>query len=852
MGQQDSVRNGQPVIWLGQANALLDQARAALDVIHVYDVRVLLHTLTCGVGVCVVVDVSLDAPETARLVQDVRARFPHVGLLAFDTQEAPGKTLFDRILRRDTTVDDLTEAVREITALAEERTSGAAGDADDRLLALQDRLRHLEGLVQATFTISGVSDVSDILGDLNEVARVVVDADSMVVLLADADYGTLEDTFGLGVPDDYLAVCREIFLSFPPDQRDTFLGDEVLLRERLPEMLPSASRVREAAAADVWSYMRLPLAIDQQLVGFVALFSSVPGQFDGAHLQLGRLFANQVATAVRNMRLFLRLNRAEQRQQAISVVARLIADDLALDKVLEKIVDQAVQLVEGSVGIVLLVQPDDSLHVKAVHEPGKVNLMGTIIPPGVGQAGRIARTAQPYIVEDYVNWDGANPELVGSFPPEGVLVGVPLIYRARVLGVLQVIIRDRAIAQETESVLMMLAPQAATAIAKAQLHETVQQERRQLRAILDHTPAAVTVCDTQGRVQLLNPETERVITRLGLSVDDVRDHLVSDLLPQKALAEADLNSVMEIYLGAAGEYLLHVAPITNPQTGEIEQYVGVAQDVTELRSMDRMKGNLMRVLTHDLGGMLMLIRSPIELMQESGLTDTQRENLQNTLTSNLDRMTQLIRNVRDLEMTDTLDRDSMELYNLGDVLEEVRRRNVPRAEKQKVEFIAAPLELPREPLTGHSFLLVQAADNLVSNAIKYTPEGGSVTLSCKIENDAVLIRVEDTGYGIPADKIPFIFDPFYRVKRTDIKPIQGTGLGLSLVRAIADLHGAHITVTSEINKGSLFTLRLPVEISTEMPSGARPVTHLDLSDLVRASAVTGDKQAEQPGGSTET
>ena len=99
----------------------------------------------------------------------------------------------------------------------------------------------------------------------------------------------------------------------------------MLLRERQPDVQHNEPRVREAEAAGALSYMRLPLTIDQQLIGFVALFSNQPNQFNGAHLQLGR-FASQVSTAVRNMRLYLRLNRAEQRQQAVGKVARLIAE----------------------------------------------------------------------------------------------------------------------------------------------------------------------------------------------------------------------------------------------------------------------------------------------------------------------------------------------------------------------------------------------------------------------------------------------------------------------------------------------------------------------------------------------
>jgi len=111
---------------------------------------------------------------------------------------------------------------------------------------------------------------------------------------------------------------------------------------------------------------------------------------------------------------------------------------------------------------------------------------------------------------------------------------------------------------------------------------------------------------------------------------------------------------------------------------------------------------------------------------------------------------------------------------------------------------------------GDAFQLGQILQNLIGNAIKYTPNDGSVTLSLEEQNEMVNIRVQDTGYGIPSDDLPHIFNRFYRVRNNGHDDIEGNGLGLAIVKAIAEQHGGDVSVESELEKGTCFTLTLPV------------------------------------------
>ena len=111
---------------------------------------------------------------------------------------------------------------------------------------------------------------------------------------------------------------------------------------------------------------------------------------------------------------------------------------------------------------------------------------------------------------------------------------------------------------------------------------------------------------------------------------------------------------------------------------------------------------------------------------------------------------------------------------------------------------------------GDPLQLCQALRNLVGNAIKYTPADGSIDLSVEKEETSVFIQVKDTGHGIPADDLPFIFDRFYRVRNQTIQNIEGNGLGLAIVKSIIEKHGGQISVESEPGKGSCFTFSLPL------------------------------------------
>jgi PAS domain S-box-containing protein len=821
-------------IWWGGHSPLPEATFSQLNIYTVCNAQAVIHALQQGMASCVVIEADPQDPGRESLIETIRARWPGVGIVVLAAEEAarPPEGAADHYLSRKTDMDQLQVIIREMAA-----RHGGQND----YASLQERARHLEGLLSGALTPSGTAEANVILGDLREAGRTVVDADDVAVLVADDRYGDLTDALNLGVPGRYLDVCREHFRSLPLPNRLDYLGDEVLLRERLPDLPPEAFRVREAEAVGASSYMRIPITIDQRLVGFVGLFAQVPNRFNGVHLQLGRLFAAQVATAIRNRDLYMRLNRAEQYQQAISEIARLLAEDLTLDAVLDHIVHEAVRLVSGQAGVLFLVEPDDRLLISAVHDLPSHRLGERVEPGGSGQAGVIIATGQPSIIGDYRNWSHASPSYRDSLPSDCDLLGVPLRYRNSVLGVLQVIRRkDTPDAVETAlEGLMMLAPQAATAIAKARLHETVLRDRRQLQVMLDHTPAAVIMCDANGAIQIVNPEAERLLKLLGFTVSAVKGRRVRDLTlevtPDTDIDVLEIPCAVEVVMGRVGEFMVHIAPITD-SAGAISGYVGVAQDVMQMRRMDRMKSNLNRVLTHDLGNLLMLARNPLELIDDPELRPAQRDQLKHMLTGSIARMETLLKDVMDLDLLPSFDQHTVTPYHLEMLAKQAVERNQDTARRAGIKLSYAERAPLPGSLRGHEVLIMQAIDNLVINAIKYTPAGGEVTVTTGTEGDFAVAQVIDNGYGIPADKLEAIFEPFVRVRDPRTAHIQGTGVGLNLVKTFVEAHNGRVTAKSEIDKGSTFTIYLPLDPIQAIQSPARTMTRIDLSSLVNGSA----------------
>ncbi|MDA0183134.1 ATP-binding protein [Solirubrobacter phytolaccae] len=228
---------------------------------------------------------------------------------------------------------------------------------------------------------------------------------------------------------------------------------------------------------------------------------------------------------------------------------------------------------------------------------------------------------------------------------------------------------------------------------------------------------------------------------------------------------------------------------------------------------DRLKNEFFALVSHELRTPLTSIIGYLELVleEEAGEVPEEQRRFLNVIERNARRLQRLVGDLLFVAQVEagTLSLDRRDV-NLESVVLEAVEAARPRAEQAGVELVAETEPLPA--LDGDPDRLSQVVDNLVTNAVKFTPTGGRVTVSSKRCEGAAVITVTDTGIGIPEDEQDRLFERFYRARGATDAEVQGIGLGLSIVRAIARGHGGEVSLRSEPGSGTTFTVELPIPI----------------------------------------
>ena len=246
-------------------------------------------------------------------------------------------------------------------------------------------------------------------------------------------------------------------------------------------------------------------------------------------------------------------------------------------------------------------------------------------------------------------------------------------------------------------------------------------------------------------------------------------------------------------------------------SGELKQLADSYNAMAEkIEHFDRSRSQFVQNASHELKTPLATMKILLEnLIYQPDMPQELRAEFMQDMNHEIDRLSGIITDLLTLTQMDSKDTAiRRETLDFTALCEESIHALRPAAEKAKLHFhcdIAAGVTL-----SGDASKLSQAVYNLIDNAIKYTPEGGAVTVSLSADAREAQLRVRDTGIGIPQEDVQHIFDRFYRVDKARSRATGGTGLGLSIVRQMVQLHGGDITVASNPGEGSVFTVTLPV------------------------------------------
>jgi len=397
----------------------------------------------------------------------------------------------------------------------------------------------------------------------------------------------------------------------------------------------------------------------------------------------------------------------------------------------------------------------------------------------------------------------------GKLQQQSELAAVPVCWQGAVLGVLLVSGR-RAVAAVPQ--LERFAGRIAASLDNALLYTQTQRQNQLLVSVLEESPAGIFVLD--GQLNLLRCN-ESAAQWLGLDMAGDFGKPVSALLANSPMDEKTWRTI-DSQLTAHGPFRMELT--LAGRTLQLDaahmndgRWVVTMGDITDLAELDKLKTRMIRMASHDLKNPIGRVIGYAELMEDlledNGIKE-QYSHYTDRIVRSAHEMLGLITDILDLEHIRS-GRAQHEPIDMLNLVRDVIQRHTDDMDEREQRFDAKlPETLPT--FNGDYNQLVQAVSNILGNASKYTPPGGHISLLICRRDDKIRLEVRDDGYGMPKDAQEKLFTEFYRVRTEKTMQIEGTGLGLSLVKSVVEAHGGKIWVESELDRGSTFFIELPL------------------------------------------
>ncbi len=344
-------------------------------------------------------------------------------------------------------------------------------------------------------------------------------------------------------------------------------------------------------------------------------------------------------------------------------------------------------------------------------------------------------------------------------------------------------------------------------------------ELLKLETIIEHIEDGVMILDDQLHILLLNPAMRRAF---GLWQEDYQGKSVLEVIPhpdlRALLTSSESTTIPHHEIAFDDGRVYHAQHTKIPGVGSAV----TTQDITYLRQIDRLKSEFINTISHDLRSPLTAVLGYVELLERVGtLNDAQREFVQRVQTS-IQNITALVNDLLELGRIEAGVDVQKELLPLESLVQlAVETYDSLAAEKGLHLHVSLPADGQSVEMRGDPIRLRQMIDNLLNNAIKYTPEGGEITVELEKQNGQAILRISDTGPGIPPADQPHIFEKFYRATNVP-KGVGGSGLGLAIVKSIVDSHHGRIWVESILGKGSTFVVVLPTYQNNAATGSSKP------------------------------
>jgi len=596
-------------------------------------------------------------------------------------------------------------------------------------------------------------------------------------------------------------------------------------------------RFKALGPSSVGSMMCAPLLSGQQLLGTITISSPELAAFNAQSLKLLQVFADQAVFAISKVRQMAEAFQQTGQLATLLDVSRAMTSTLDARQIFRAIVAGIRRLVRCDDAMIFgYDESEQELRVVAGMGLRSARLSDVRIHMNDTQsvAAWVAQKRRPLLHAPGER--GGMGQVTEAFlaGDDLALLSVPLLSKERLRGVVT-LARPYPFDSSDLRAMLNLSNIVATALENAGLYQAVKAEQERLAAIFASSSDGIALIDQNQRIVEANqafyaiqrhPKSDNLLCREALHCARSGGH---DLCRQGCMVLSALQyhrvaPIAEIEFTPPGEtrptrgqnlqlqkrqVALSITPI---QTDRGWQALVIARDTTPLREMDRMKANFISMVTHELRTPLNAINGYLDLALE-GVAGELNERLHEFVRRARSSSEHLTSLVDDLLLISRADAGQFRLNigqaNLSAIIKEAIEEVELLAADAKVKLVArlAP-ELP--PFPGDEGRLKQVVRNLLTNAIKFTPEGGQVTLVGEARRNQIEIAIHDTGRGIPPEHLLRIFERFYQVARGQGSR-GGQGLGLAIVKTIVERHHGSISVESSPGEGSTFTVSLPLQ-----------------------------------------
>ncbi|MCW5864692.1 MAG: GAF domain-containing protein [Anaerolineae bacterium] len=636
---------------------------------------------------------------------------------------------------------------------------------------------------------------------------------------------------------DSQAKCYDVWLTEPSGRATQmrWLIDEAGLESlvALNEPTPIDKLERPAAeiiGGQIWLLVKrrllaAPLPREQRLYSAFppALLTLLDPEGPADWGPLLRELANLMCVFLDRAALRQEVDRRTVEFAVISDISRALSSTLNIQQIYELLTGPIRQTLNVETLSIGLIEPvtGDILFVQRLFGPMFKQLPPVRLRRGQGIAGWVAEHKEPVIITDaYADQRFFSGVDTRSGFRTHSMICIPLQVDERTIGILEAINRQFGRFSDHDLQLMQaLGGPLAAAIENANLHADVLAEKRRIETLFASMSDGLVTVNREGIITRVNGAFASMLYSNSESV-------VGEMLHERVHArQGDIQKLVNQLLTGAEDtvqlatdidrddgrvlpVLISGAPVDD-ETGAAQEAILVFSDLTQIREVERMRDDLFHGIIHELRTPLATILIYSRLLREGRAQAERAERFLGVIERESDRLQRMVRQMLDLAKLEAREMQrSAEPVWLNSLFDETLPPLAERA-VQKGLLFRQHIENDLPPVLGNQDVYDMVLKNLVDNAIKFTPSG-SIQVSARRENGAVVIEVSDEGIGIPAEAMNNLFKRFYRTQTAVERGIAGTGLGLYMVKENLRNYNGQIVVQSVLGKGTTFTIRLPV------------------------------------------